>query len=215
MTQKLIAIIVLLSLSVNSRAQTNPETTLKSFFVTIQHTDSLKFISYFLSSGQMLEIVKAAESENLNTDSINLDSLNFKDGLNNHFYHDYLIKKNYRTLKFKADSLKINLSSLTYLNCKYQIIKDPQIFFTSLSGLIFFSDNQKTYKLKIEEAVLINDKWKITKLGQLSVLDDTTDLLKKPTKLSAFNSLNFQRQIVSDTVIEYIQEPVIKKRKKN
>jgi hypothetical protein len=207
MNLRLGVICFLLVMNISSSAQLNPSTMFEGLFTSIRNRDSLNFVKYLLSSDELLEIAKAARKDSINIDSINMNSPLYKTQGNNEFYQHYLIGQDFQPLISKADSLKINFQDMVYLNSKYQIIKDPQVFFTSLNGTIFFSDKKSSYQLKIEEAIFSNDAWKILQLGDLTVINDSSVLNSKLVKTSAFNSLIFERTIVSDTTLEHIKEP--------
>jgi len=184
-------------------AQTDPTSIMSDFFKTIQDTDTTKFVRYYVTSGELSEIVKAAIF-----DSINVDSLHYKSNSNDETYVHHLTQMEFGKLKLQADSLKINLTRTKYLDCKYQIIKDPQFLFTSLRGAIFFQENANNYEMEIDEAIYINDTWKLTKLGSISTAIDSSVLTKKHSGLSAFDGLNFEVKVI-DVKLEDVkgQEP--------
>ena len=183
-------------------SQSTPENSLKDFFQTIKERDTIGITKFCPTYGELIEILNAAA-----TDNLNLDSLKLKSNTNDvNFLHQIRLNE-LNKINSQVDSLKIDLNNSSYLDCKYQLIKDPQYFFTGLNGVIFFSTKTNIYELKVEEAIYINDSWKITKLGDFSTLRDSSVLTKKHTNITPFNSLNFEAKLVDVKMRDLESEP--------
>jgi hypothetical protein len=180
---------VLIFLAIQSRpyAQTNTDNVLKDFFLSIQTGDTAKFVQHFISSSQLTTIIKLAMPENVFQDSHGKDSL-----VNIKQYREMLAGLLLNNIKSSADSLKIDLRSTIYYGCSYQIIREPQILFVSLSGKLYFSSTDRFFMIPIEEAIWMDEHWKITKMGSIMSVSKDSSIDKRPAKLSAFNSLNFE-----------------------
>jgi hypothetical protein len=202
MKLRLFALLTFLSIKFNNFAQTSPDSLFKSFFVTIQKDDTAGFVQHFITSFEISTIIKIAIPESINQDSLNRDPL-----INSKEYNDMLTKHVLHKVQSKADSLNINFRHAEYIGCSYQIIKDPQFVFISLNGRLFFKVAQEYFELIIEEAIWINEKWKITKIASLTALSSDSILLKKPQKLSAFNSLNFEIKLTDIQVMSGEKHP--------
>jgi hypothetical protein len=195
MKNRLLIIILLLAVKIEIIAQGNPALTLKNFYSTIQKSDTAAFIKYFLSSQQIKEILNSVMSDTLN---VAVEEPGSIDGYKNH-----LIRNEYDKIKMAAGHLKLDLGKATFSCVKYEIVNEPQYLFPSFKGSIFIQSSEKFYELQIEEAVFIEDNWKIIKAGNLQLLMDTSILKKNKEKLTAFNSINFEMK-VSEIKVEEI-----------
>jgi hypothetical protein len=196
MALRIIFIVVILFAGVDNYAQSDPSIFLKNFFATIKEPDSAGFVKCFISAEESDGLVKTIIRGDQPDDRVNYTS-----HIDNKAYADILKNKVFGKLQLLADSLHINLKNTAYSDCKYQIIKDPEIMFTSLKGEIFFKENNRAFTLTIEEAIFINDSLKILGLGNIALLADPSALTKKPKKLTAFDSFKIE---VKDVTIEEI-----------
>jgi hypothetical protein len=195
-------IILFLSVSTPGFAQTNPAPVIKDFFKTLRDNDTSNFVKHYITFGELSEITKAALF-----DSINIDSLRYRSNVNNPEFTYYLTQKEFPKIKTQADSLQINLSKTEYVDCKYQVVKDPKYLVTSLSGAIFFKEGNNFFELKIDEAIYINDNWKITKIGNITILSDSSVLTKEHVSITPFNGLDLEIKLTDVKLEEELPPP--------
>ncbi len=171
--------------------QLNTPIIFKELFQSLQANDKNKFVTSFLSSGDYIDILTAYynnEVEIKTTPTTNINSVP---------YTNYLKDTIFVKLKQVTDSLNINLTKSTYINCGYTIINEPATLLPSLTGHLYFKYEQSYFELEITEALYIHDNWKISKLGEFKIVNDTAFFsTKEINKISAFNSITTKNEII-------------------
>ena len=173
-----------------SFAQTDPKPMMKNLFESMQKDDLDAFSGCFLAPRDYSKIMIMLFS------SIS-DKIKPGEGT---VASDSLIKKAQgwalESLRKNADSMGVDLSKSTLVNFAYTIVKEPGTFLESLKGAIYFKFNEAYYSFGIDEAVLLDDKWKISAFGRFSAVTDKTFLTDPmPSKLTAFGSLETKTEI--------------------
>jgi hypothetical protein len=197
-------LILCLAVTASVYAQTEPISFFRTMFIDLKSGNADDFVSHVITGAQFEELLSIRFKQEL----VNQDSLD-KVPLSSDPGRIALVKKRFLLLSKQADSLNINLTEVSYKNCKFEEVKDPKILCTSLRGIIYFVCNGKDYQWIINEAVLIRGEWRILSSGHLSEGWDGNFLPDKPDHISAFGSMSKVRVkvVLSPPPVDSLKPP--------
>lgn len=174
-------------------SQDNPAEFLKEVFNSIQKADTLRFISHYVSYDEEIKILTGFFTR---YGATTIDSQT--NVLTTENQYKTILKDSVFPLLTKAISKSnIDLSTASYLDYKYNIVKAPYILFPSLTGTIYFKSMKDVFEIDIKEAIFINDKWKVHQINSVQPISDASVFSQDSARISAFDSFIFKLTDIS------------------
>ncbi len=173
-----------------SKGQDKISENFRPFFESLKQGSRNDFYKYFISTGEYREIYKAGIIGLLDGDSLKLVQFHYDEK-----YKAFLKDSVLDLISMQAESMGINLNDSKFIDVEYTISKRTSNLFVALTGDIIFLSGSKCFKLPVMEAILINNAWKISKLGRLQHHENYLPE-NGFKKISEYGTLNFDYSLV-------------------
>ena len=197
---------MLVMIGLNTFAQESPQQFFNKILVILKTKDTDAFERSFATQDQFKFLAFAY----MHTQKVTQDSLDNADEKIVAAFRPMLRKVFSKILK-QADSLHADLPNSQYVDCTFNEVKDTGTLCTSLTGTIYFKSGDRFYQMKLNEAVLIKNKWRIIDPGELALLNDAKFLSAEPNRISAFGNVSVSERTAKVKVVLQPPPPINKK----
>jgi hypothetical protein len=195
--KRLYILLILVLFSLTTYSQQSPQQFFSKLFRSFKAKDANDFAANFATNDQFRLLAFAY----MHVEKITQDSLDKAEELPDSAFRAR-IKSVFSMILKKADSLHADIPNSEYIDCKFTETKDTGMLCVSLTGTLYFKSDSKFYQIKVNEAVLIKDEWRIIEPGELSILTDIGFLSREPDKVSAFGTFTKSKIKVKAVVLQ-------------
>jgi|GEM_PF-6633284 len=198
MLKSLTCIAAFLLTALAGKSQGEPETFMKTLYNSFEKRDSALFLSLYFFPDDLFKVFATGtedENKSINRRPPDPSNVQYRLAITQHVFNRIL---------YQIDSSIVDDTITIFGGMKYEIVKSPDILYPSLRGELFFASGSRYYSLTVNEAVFIFNKWKLTALGDMSVVNDTSMFSEDAIKISAFGSFNNTKVQFKDIKLEVV-----------